>query len=238
MALDATQERDRTLGKSDNANMRYLHHEALFEKTGRVLNLSSSATQQALLKFSVKAQIEVLVLDNLSCLFSGIRENESDSWELVLGWLLALRRHRIAVVIVHHAGRNGEMRGTSRREDAANWIIRLTDPKNIAEAKQGARFVSTFEKNRNSTDRETPPFEWNFSKDAAGQTVVTWKLLDACATFRQLIEEEVTNCGDIAKEMHISNGQVSKLAKRGIAQGWLKKNGRDYALVSCHDHSA
>jgi hypothetical protein len=46
-----------------------------------------------------------------------MRENEADSWELVNNWLLDLRRRKIAVVIIHHAGRSGEMRGTSKRED-------------------------------------------------------------------------------------------------------------------------
>ena len=55
--------------------------------------------------------------DNLSCLFSGVKENDADASESVLQWLLTLRRHRIAVEFVHHSGRNKEtMRGTSRRE--------------------------------------------------------------------------------------------------------------------------
>lgn len=49
--------------------------------------------------------------------------------------------------------------------------------------------------------------------------------------FRQLIEEGVTSPKDIAEEMGIPKGQVSKLAKRAMAEGWLKKEGRDYALT-------
>jgi hypothetical protein len=32
---------------------------------------------------------------------------------------LELQRAKISVVIIHHAGRSGNMRGTSKREDAA-----------------------------------------------------------------------------------------------------------------------
>ena len=70
---------------------------------------------------------KVVFLDNLSCLFSGVKENDADAWEVVLPWFLTLRRHRISVVVVHHSGRNKEMRGTSRREDAAFWVIRLDE---------------------------------------------------------------------------------------------------------------
>jgi hypothetical protein len=31
--------------------------------------------------------------------------------------------------------------------------------------------------------------------------------------------------------MQISTGQISKLAKKGIKAGWLKKDGREYALT-------
>lgn len=31
--------------------------------------------------------------------------------------------------------------------------------------------------------------------------------------------------------MGLSKGQVSKLAKQGMTAGWLKKDGRDYALT-------
>jgi hypothetical protein len=75
-----------------------------------------------------------------------MKENEADSWELVNNWLLDLRRRKIAVVIVHHAGRSGEMRGTSKREDNVFWIIALDDARKDADDKRGARFVSRFTK--------------------------------------------------------------------------------------------
>ena len=105
-----------------------LNHDALFHRSGKVLNLADPVTQEALLATMLEDGVKVLFLDNLSCLFSGVKENDADAWESVLQWLLTLRRHRIAVVFVHHSGRNKEtMRGTSRREDAAFWVIRLDE---------------------------------------------------------------------------------------------------------------
>ena len=31
--------------------------------------------------------------------------------------------------------------------------------------------------------------------------------------------------------MHVTKGAVSKLARKAMDQGWLKKNGRDYAFI-------
>jgi len=101
------------------------------------LNLTNPAVQAALLENCRQREIEILLLDNLSCLFTGLKENDADAWEVVLPWLLELRRNRIAVVFIAHAGRNGFMRGTSRREDAAFWIMQLTGAQNAAKSRLG-----------------------------------------------------------------------------------------------------
>jgi hypothetical protein len=232
MALDSIRERDAALSTAPADGMFYLQHEALFHQTGKVLNLTNPIVQAAILEECLRQKMKVLILDNLSCLFSGIKENDADAWEKVLPWLLELRRNRIAVIIIAHAGRNGFMRGTSRREDAANWIIQLTAAKNEGEIQNGARFVARFAKNRNATEADCPPIEWHFSLPK-GETLahVSWKKISTAQIFRELIEDGLTTCKDLAEEMGITKGQVSKLATKAFAAGWLKKNGRDYALT-------
>jgi hypothetical protein len=124
------------------------------------------------------------------------------------------------------------MRGTSRREDAAHWIIQLAEAKDEGEIQNGAKFVARFVKNRNATEAECPSLEWHFLLPK-GETRarVSWKKISTAQIFRQWIEDGVTSAKDIAVEMGISKGQVSKLAKRAMAEGWLKKDGRDYALT-------
>lgn len=113
----------------NNDNLQLLNHEILFDRTGKVLNITNSDVQQAITQYCVSSGVKVLFLDNLSTLARGMKENEADSWELVNNWLLDLRRRKIAVVIVHHPGRNGEMRGTSKREDNVFGLSRWMTPK-------------------------------------------------------------------------------------------------------------
>ena len=233
MPLDSIRERDAALSGTPADGMFYLQHEALFHLTGKVLNLTSPTVQAALLEKCNRDRIEILFLDNLSCLFTGIKENEADAWELVLPWLLDLRRNRIAVVFIAHAGRNGFMRGTSRREDAAFWMMQLTETKDTGEIQNGARFICRFVKNRNATEQECPPLEWCFQKPKdAAIAAVSWKKISTLQVFRQWIEDGLTSASDIAEEMGLSKGQVSKMAKKGIDAGWLKKHGRNYAITS------
>jgi DNA-directed RNA polymerase specialized sigma subunit len=47
----------------------------------------------------------------------------------------------------------------------------------------------------------------------------------------QWVADDINTATGIAAEMGISTGQVSKLAKKAIEAGRLKKNGRVYVLV-------
>jgi len=167
-----------------------------------------------------------------STLASGMRENEADSWELVNNWLLDLRRRKIAVVIVHHAGRSGEMRGTSKREDNVFWIIALDDAKKDADDKRGARFISRFTKASRNTQEEVPAYEWHFVTDGAtGVVRIGCKLAQTMDVFLGLIEDGVTECAQIAQEMKTSPASISRLAKRAIDAGKIIKKSREYFLA-------
>ena len=228
MPCQSLEERIAGLGGDDDLIV--LNHESLFHLTGRVLNLTDPKVQQAITRLCLEKGIKVLVLDNLSCLFSGMKENEADAWEAVLPWLLELRRNRIAVLIVAHSGRNGNMRGTSRREDAAFSVIRLDDVADKgAILKEGARFIARFTKDRNS-QTEQPAIEWTFQTGVDGKTTITTKEADGMAVLVEWVRDGLTTPTEIGKEMGLSTGQASKMAKRAMDAGLLKKDGRGYAL--------
>jgi hypothetical protein len=228
MAYDASFERAHQLMPMEKENFLIWHHEAVFHLAGKALNLTSMEAQAALTAECLKRGVEVLFLDNLSCLFT-LKENESDAWgERVQPWLLELRRHRIAVVFVHHAGRNGLMRGTSKREDAAFWSIKLTASAD-ADNHQGATFIASFDKNRNSTAEDAPSLLWKFTEQRDGFVMPTHQTLTPMDIFIGLVRDGLTSCGDIAQEMGVTKGFVSKLAKRAVAAGRITINGRDYA---------
>ena len=226
--------RDRCDGLNGcSGELEFLNHEILFERTNKVLNIIEPEVQSAITKRCVATGTKVLILDNLSTLASGMKENEADSWELVNSWLLELRRLKIAVVILHHAGRSGEMRGTSKREDNVFWTIVLDDTKKDADDKRGARFVSRFTKPSRNTQDEIPAYEWHLVTDnASGQVSVSYKQTQTLELFRQCIEDGVADNMELAEELKVSRGTISKWAKKGINAGWLKKNGRSYELIN------
>jgi len=229
MALDSLQERDCALSQSSGSLLHFLSHQQHFNKLGLGLNFTDPAAQKALLDECDRLNIEVLFLDNLSCLFSGVGENKADDWEAILPWLLTLRRKGIATCIVHHPNRGGaDMRGTSRREDAAFWIMRAATPRSESEVKSGhkASFVGRFTKNREGSAEDEGPWQWTFETPAVGEpTTIRWSLIDNLETFVHLVEDGLDTCSMLAEEMHLSKGAVSKLAKRAASQKFIAIEG-------------
>jgi AAA domain-containing protein len=219
--------RDRIQGlEGNNDHLEFLNHLILFERTGKLLNIANPEVQQALTAHCINRGIKVLILDNLSTLASGVKENDADAWELLNNWLLDLRRRKIAVVIVHHAGRSGQMRGTSRREDNVFWIIALDDVRKDADDKRGARFVSHFTKASRNTQEDLSAYEWHVVTETNGQVSIGHKPAQTLDVFRSVIESGVTKCDEIAAAMKLEKYEVSRLAKKAEKEGWLTREKR------------
>jgi Mn-dependent DtxR family transcriptional regulator len=60
---------------------------------------------------------------------------------------------------------------------------------------------------------------------------IAHKVAQSLDVFRQIIQDGVTDCNQIASEMKVSPATVSRMAKKAIDAGWLKKRGRNYELI-------
>jgi KaiC/GvpD/RAD55 family RecA-like ATPase len=157
--------------------------------------------------------VELLILDNLSSLTAVIRDNDADSWNPIQAWLLRLRRRGISVLIVHHAGKGGEQRGTSRREDVLDTSISLRRPSDYVPT-EGARFEVHLEKARGVHGEPAKPFEAKLEE--RGSTAV-WTMRDIddanLARVRALLEDGLS-VRDIADETGIPKSTVQRLKKK------------------------
>ena len=154
---------------------------------------------------------EVLILDNLSTLAGGLRENEADDWEPVQQWLPSQRRRGKHVLVIHHAGKSAQQRGTSRREDVLDTVIALRRPSDY-EPEQGARFEVHLEKARGILGADTAPFEARLVKAEGGG--VTWAIADLKDAQRDRAEEllaEGMSVRDIAEETGMSKSAVHRI---------------------------
>lgn len=157
--------------------------------------------------------VELVILDNLSCLFS-LPENDADEWKgKAQPWLMDLRRRGIAVAFLHHAGKSGTPRGTSQREDALDYAIGLRHPPNYDQS-QGARFVVTSEKSRAGASFK--PFEAKLETSEDGGAVWTCRGAAAARKIEVLaLHRDGATVSAIARELGINKGTVSKWVAAG-----------------------
>ena len=165
--------------------------------------------------------VDLLVLDNLSALCRSGKENEGESWLPVQEWLLRLRQRGICVLLVHHAGKSGAQRGTSRREDILDSVIALQHPSDYA-ASEGLRCEVRYEKARGFQGDEAKPFEVRMQLEGSG--AAHWTMNDAEDALLQraadLLRDGATIRG-AAEDLGISRGKMERLKRKAQEAGLL-----------------
>jgi hypothetical protein len=181
---------------------------------------------QAIFEPQIK-DAEVIFLDSISTLCWGGRgENDSDSWLPLQQWALRLRREGKTVIFVHHAGKGGTQRGTSRREDVLDLSIHLSQPSDY-QPDQGARFEVHFLKTRGILGDAAKPFEATLVvRDGRAE----WQVQDLAdvmlARAAELFNDGLT-IRDAAEELKISRSRAHRLRQRAIAEGLLRRGTTD-----------
>jgi hypothetical protein len=168
--------------------------------------------------------VDLVILDNLSTLCRGGKENESESWVPIQEWMLSLRRRGISVLFVQHAGKGGAQRGTSKREDVLDTVVVLRHPDDYTPA-DGARFEVHLDKARGVYGDQAKPFEAQLTTI---DDVMTWTMRDLKNVEVQRaadLKADGFSVRDIAEEMGMSKSAVDRLLKKSGDGAAAKLNG-------------
>lgn len=187
---------------------------------GGAPDLARPEGRQALETVIVDGGYEVIVLDNLSTLLHSGNENEAESWAPFQNWLLHLRNHlRRSVILVHHAGKTGVQRGTSKREDTLDTSIVLRHPSGYS-PEHGAHFQLHYTKARGIHGPDAEPFEAWLVHDDSGASSWRTKLLDCAAYDRALplLKAGLTQA-EVAKDLGLNRSTVCRYARRAREDG-------------------
>jgi hypothetical protein len=163
--------------------------------------------------------VEVIIVDNISTLCRNGKENDAEGWMVIQEWALRMRTQGKSVVFIHHAGKDGGQRGTSKREDTLDTSICLKRPVGY-EPKDGATFELHFMKSRGFFGEEADPmlvelsvldderFQWECQPLEAS----TYKKV--IALFREGLSQK-----EIALELEVNKSTVSRHLKNAHAEG-------------------
>lgn len=189
------------------------------QELGTSCNLADPKDQTA-----IEAELqgtELVIFDNLSTLVSAGRENDAESWDAMQAWLIHLRRKGVSVLMIHHAGRGENARGTSKREDVLDTVIHLRHPDDYS-PEQGARFEVHLKKARGIFGEDAAPFEAKLAVEDGRAVWTTQPLMDM--EVEQVLEMAQSNMSvrDIAAELGIGKSKVDRIKARLRAEGRLK----------------
>jgi len=134
------------LSKPKKAKL-YIHSSAVDADRGhKVPALEDEKWREGFKKHQIDLGVKFFVIDNISSMTVD-DENAKDVWSPINQWLISLRHVGITTFIIHHAGKSGDQRGTSGREDNMDIVIKLSLP-NGYQVTDGCRFTVKFVKSR------------------------------------------------------------------------------------------
>lgn len=214
MPSRSLQERIKAIGhasETDITRPEYLRIiSADMQETG-IPNLSTEEGQKAIEPFI--EETDLIIVDNLATLASYGKSNEAESWLPMQTWLLELRRKGKTALLIHHASKSGDQRGTSSREDILETVISLKRPADY-EPKEGARFECHFTKTRGFSGKEAMPFEARLIAENGKQRWITKTIENAELDRLKSLLDEGYSVRDCAQEMGCSTGKIQHMKKK------------------------
>ena len=185
------------------------------------LNLTNPEHQETLEPFIEKA--DLVVLDNISTLMRGGQENEAASWEPVQDWALSTMQGNCRTILwVHHAGKGGAQRGTSKREDDLDTVVQLKRPPDYR-PEHGASFEVHFTKGRSTFGEDSKPIEARLTENEQGLLTWSYTHLEE-STYNRVVDlaNEGLKNFEIADELQVDKSTVSRHARKGVEQGDIR----------------
>lgn len=199
-----------------------VHNIAYLSRDFGNIGFSDLASEEARNQIRRQARdFDIITIDNLSCLVNSGNENDMDAFRPLRNLLLDLKADGKTSIVVHHTGKNGNNpRGTSAREDSMDTVIRLRKD-DLHSAVDGAAFILDFYKTRSYFGDAGRELQFNYEEI---DSIASWHVEAAVDPRLAAVVDLVTSGkkgNEIAKQLDISEGEVSKRKKKARQLGLI-----------------
>ena len=187
------------------------------------INIAKPEWREFILNQVIEKNIKSMFLDNISALTPGVEENDSTAWDEIARWGTEVKQTGCSLIFIHHAGKGGQQRGTSAREDSLDTVISL---KPTSSLNAGVDVDVVFEKSRHIAGLSVSAMNFKILSDP-GSTELRWEMGIAGTSkrddaIRMMINGE--SLKDISTKLSISRVVVNRYKRMAIEKGWLMEN--------------
>lgn len=195
------------------------------QNNGLAINIAKPYWQDFIFNEVKEKNVKLLFLDNISALTPGIEENESTSWDVIAAWLNKIKQTGCAVVLIHHAGKGGQQRGTSSREDALDTVIFLR--KTTEDATVGVDIDVIFEKARHISGAMVATTNARLIVEPGTKNLI-WCFNSSKASKRGKILQmlvEGRSYDEIKDAVQVSKNTIAKHKREALERNWISERG-------------
>jgi hypothetical protein len=165
--------------------------------------------------------VDLVIVDSLSSLAGVLPEGDPERWVELRHFIGLLQHNGRAIVMVHHANRQGAVRGDIRRFDAMDLVMALRRPADWRPA-DGARFELRLEKARLQAGDALAPIEAQLRTGPDGLAHWQWHRGDSAVLCRATaLLQQGMSAEAVAKAIGVSARTAYRLQRRARELGLI-----------------
>lgn len=167
------------------------------------------------------ANPKVIFIDNISTFERTGNENEAESWAPIQEWAVQHRKKGRSIVFVHHANKEGKQRGSHKKEDVMDAVIKLKRPEDYIQGEGATKILVQYTKARHLSGEMAQDIEATLHSE---DDFLKWSWEQGDILYRQAVDmmKDGVSLRDIAEELAIGKSTVHRWKAKAQSEGFLK----------------
>jgi putative DNA primase/helicase len=207
------QQRLRVYGKVPAGQLHIVCRDTFNLRRELMPDLGTEAGRRVIDGIVARVKADLIIIDSLSTLVRTGEESSAEHWVPVQDWIMHHRWQGRTILLVHHAGKSGDQRGTSKRMDTPETTIKLTKQKDVDKEPDESAFELEFIKGRELFgERE----EGMMLRLAIRDSKIIWRHEPKRSAVKERVRTAFADglkSADIARELGLTKGRVSQIKK-------------------------
>lgn len=163
---------------------------------------------------------KVIFIDNISTFDRTGNENEAESWAPIQEWAVQHRKKGRSIVFIHHANKEGKQRGSHKKEDVMDAVIRLKRPDDYIQGEGSTKILVQYTKARHLCGEQQQDIEATLHTEE-NRLKWTWEQGDILYMKAVNMLKEKMPVRDIAEELAIGKSTIHRWKQRAQSEGLL-----------------